>query len=365
MLPVPLNDTRRLPVDHAAELEAVRSVLQSGLLIHGPQHSAFEQEFARWVGTTHAIGVATGTDAIELALRAFGVKRGDRVATVANAGGYTTTAVFAIGAEPVYIDINETLTLCPTSLEHQLRHSGPVAAIVATHLYGQLADIDAITRIAREYGCPVLEDCAQSHGATRNGQRAGSFTAAAAFSFYPTKNLGAVGDGGAVTTSDPAIADNLRMLRQYGWKTRYSTELFGGRNSRLDEIQAAVLRLRLPRVDAWNQTRRSIVARYIEAARGSELRFHSTPTDDYVAHLAVATHPRRDEFRQQLEQAGVATAIHYPILDCHQHAFPSELPVPQLPRSEAAINTILTLPCFPGMTESEIQQVCAAIRASK
>jgi dTDP-4-amino-4,6-dideoxygalactose transaminase len=365
MLPVPLNDTRRLPVDHAAELEAVRSVLQSGLLIHGPQHSAFEQEFARWVGTTHAIGVATGTDAIELALRAFGVKRGDRVATVANAGGYTTTAVFAIGAEPVYIDINETLTLCPASLEHQLRHSGPVAAIVATHLYGQLADIDSITRIAREYGCPVLEDCAQSHGATRSGQRAGSFTAAAAFSFYPTKNLGAVGDGGAVTTSDPTIADNLRMLRQYGWKTRYSTELFGGRNSRLDEIQAAVLRLRLPRVDAWNQTRRSIVARYIEAARGSELRFHSTPTDDYVAHLAVATHPRRDEFRQQLEQAGVATAIHYPILDCHQHAFPSELPVPQLPRSEAAINTILTLPCFPGMTESEIQQVCAAIRASK
>lgn len=362
---VPLNDTRRLPVDHAAELDAVRNVLESGLLIHGPQHSAFEQEFARWVGTGDAVGVASGTDAIELALRAFGVKRGDRVATVANAGGYTSTAVFAIGAYPVYIDVNETLTLCPASLEHQLKRSGPVTAIVATHLYGQLADINAITRIAREYGCPVLEDCAQCHGATRSGQRAGSFTAAAAFSFYPTKNLGAVGDGGAVTTSDPAIAENLRMLRQYGWRTRYSTELPGGRNSRLDEIQAAVLRLRLPCVDAWNQARRSIVARYIEAARGTELRFHSTPTDDYVAHLAVATHPRRDQFRLQLEQAGIATAIHYPVLDCHQHGFPMQLPLCQLPRSAAASNTILTLPCFPGMTESEIQQVTAAIMATE
>jgi dTDP-4-amino-4,6-dideoxygalactose transaminase len=316
---IPLNDTRRLPVDHPAELQAVRSVLESGWLIHGPQHSAFEQEFADWVGTSCAIGVASGTDALELALRALRVKAGDHVATVANAGGYTTTAVLAIGAEPVYVDINESLTLCPHALAQSLKDSAPVSAIVATHLYGQLADIQTICRLAREFGCPVVEDCAQAHGATQNGRRAGSFGDAAAFSFYPTKNLGAVGDGGAVTTSNPDIADRLRMLRQYGWKTRYYTEL----------------------------------------------RLHSTPTDDYVAHLAVATHPRRDQFRQQLEQAGIATAIHYPVLDCHQHAFPSEFPVPNLPRSEAAINSILTLPCFPGMTESEIQQVCAAIRARK
>lgn len=280
----------------------------------GEEVKSFEEEFAAYVGVQHCISVANGSDALELALRSLGIKPGDRVVAVANAGFYGSTAIHAVGATPVYVDVDpDTLTLCTEALAAVIE-SKP-AAVIVTHLYGQLADIEALVRIASDAGVPVIEDCAQAHGARRNGRMAGSFGTMACFSFYPTKNLGALGDGGAVVTNDAEMAGRVRQLRQYGWSQKYQVSLPGGRNSRLDEMQAAILRLKLPLLDGWNLQRRSIARRYNEAFAGLGMQLPVSLGEDYVAHLYVIRVRDRARFAAALKEQQIGTDIHYPIPD--------------------------------------------------
>jgi dTDP-4-amino-4,6-dideoxygalactose transaminase len=284
------------------------------------------------------------------------------VVTAANAGGYASLAALAIGAVPVLADIRAAdLTLDPQAA---LALVGPrTKAVVATHLYGQLAELAGLAAGLGGAGIALIEDCAQAHGAQRDGRGAGGFGLAATFSFYPSKNLGATGDGGAIVCDDDELAQRLRALRQYGWEERYRAVTPGGRNSRLDELQAAVLRVKLPRLAAWNEARRNIVARYRHAAEGTPLRLVHRPGPDYVAHLCVARHPERDAFRRRLAELGIASAIHYPFADHQQPAIAARALRPRpLPVSEAAVSEILTLPCFPEMSAEEVEAVAAAIR---
>ena len=258
-----INDLLRHNGAIKADLEeACRRLVDSGWYILGRQVTEFERAFAEYCGVADVVGVANGTDAIELALRALGVVQGQRVALVANAGGYGTVALNAIGAEPVYIDIErDTYGMSPASLQDVLQRT-EVSAVIVTHLYGQLAAVEAIADVTRRHGVKLMEDCAQAHGARRAGKAAGSWGDAASFSFYPTKNLGALGDGGAVATNDPQVAAAVRSLRQYGWTSKYRAASPHGRNSRLDEIQAAILLAKLPYLDGWNSRRAKIADQY-------------------------------------------------------------------------------------------------------
>ena len=251
---------------------ALQRVLQRQWFVLGEEVREFEREFAAWCGVAHCVTVANGTDALELALRALGVQRGDEVLCAANAGFYASTAALAMGAVPGYVDVDEsTQTLSPAALRAALAaRTRKPAAVVATHLYGQLADVAGIAAVCAEAGVPWIEDCAQSHGAERGARKAGSFAPLACFSFYPTKNLGALGDGGAVTSGDVQLADRVRALRQYGWSSKYHVTEPGGRNSRLDELQAAVLRLKLGHVERQNGERREIARRRGICARWAE-----------------------------------------------------------------------------------------------
>ena len=245
---IPVNALDRHISPIAPQLgQAALEIISSGFYVLGPNVHAFEKEFARWCGVQECIGVANGTEALELGLRSLGISTGKVVAVAANAAMYGTTAVLACGAEPLFVDVDPlTLNIDPAALDSAAsgRH---VDAVIVTHLYGRLANMDALLAVSRKHGFEVFEDCAQAHGARDAGGRmAGSFGKAASFSFYPTKNLGALGDGGAITTNDPVTADTLRKLRQYGWSSKYNNELAGGLNSRLDEMQAAFLRVMLP-----------------------------------------------------------------------------------------------------------------------
>lgn len=337
----------------------IQRVLNSHWFVLGEEVKKFEQEFAAYVGVEYCIGVANGTDALELALRGLNVKPGERVITVANAGFYSSTAIYALGATPVYVDIDPgTLTLCPAALA-AIIESKP-AAVIVTHLYGQLANIEELVRIAKAAGVPVLEDCAQAHGAQRNSKQAGSFGDIACFSFYPTKNLGALGDGGAVLTNNAELADRIRQLRQYGWSQKYRVSLTGGRNSRLDELQAAILRFKLPHLDTWNSQRRSIAGRYNEAFAGLDIELPLSTDEDYVAHLYVLRIQDRQRFSAALKEQQINTDIHYPIPDYRQPAYERDNPI-TLPVTEAACKTVISLPCFPGLGTNEVQRVINAV----
>jgi dTDP-4-amino-4,6-dideoxygalactose transaminase len=353
-----LNDLRRVQAPHAAALrDAYDRVFGSGAFVLGDEVRAFEQAFAEYCGTAHCAGVASGSDALEIGLRAVGVEAGDAVATVANAAMYATLAIRAIGATPVYVDVDDrTLTMSPSAFAGAV--DAGLRAVVVTHLYGRLADMTPILAAARKASLPVVEDCAQAHGAARDGKRAGAFATAACFSFYPTKNLGALGDGGAITTSDPAIADRVRTLRQYGWSSKYRVSRAGGRNSRLDELQAAFLRAKLPSLDRENARRREIHNAYAGAIRHTRIRVPEPAATDHVAHLAVVRTAAREALRTHLASRGVATDIHYPIADHRQpiaDATPSVLPI-----TERACDEVLSLPCFPAMTDGEVQAVIYA-----
>ncbi len=361
---VPFNDLGRQQQQlHDPITEAFECFLASGWYIMGAEHDAFEQEFAAYCVRRHAIGVASGTDALELALRCVGVVPGDEVVTVANAGGYTTTACLVLGAVPVYVDVTrESLTMSPDSLAEAITEQ--TKAVVATHLYGKRADLPALAGVLAGKDIPLIEDCAQAHGVRQAGDGPVVNGDLATYSFYPTKNLGALGDGGAVVTDNESYAQKLRQLRQYGWTSKYKAEVAGGRNSRLDELQAAILRVKLPHLDAWNDRRCAIAARYVAAAEGTPLEMVHTPGPDYVAHLCVGRHPDRDAFRQRMTAAGIGTAIHYPILD---HQQPALAGVPwravDLTESERARDEIVTLPCFPELIDDEVEGVCAAIQS--
>lgn len=343
-------------------MAAINGVVGRGSYILGPENEAFEAAFAAYCGVSHAVGVANGTDAIELALRAVGVQAGHAVVTVANAGFYATAALLAIGANPVFIDVDpETYLVSVDALRDTLKETS-VHCVVVTHLYGCLADVETVDEICQARGIPVLEDCAQAHGAARGKRLAGSFGAAGCFSFYPTKNLGALGDGGAVVTRDPEIAARVRSLRQYGWEGKYRVARSGGRNSRLDAMQAAILGAKLPHLDSWNKRRRDIAQRYANEIVHPGVKCPSGFGEDHVAHLFVVRCEGRDNLRAHLESNGIGADIHYPVPDHRQAAirdmWPAELVV-----TERLAREILTLPCFPEMTEDEVAHVISAINA--
>ena len=348
---IPLNDLARHNGPLAGSLtEAMGCVLSSGWLILGQEVSAFEREFAAYLGVKHCIGVGNGTDALEIALRALDIGPGDEILTVANAGMYAASAAICVGARPVFVDIEpERMTMDPSSLDEVRARSPRAKAVVVTHLYGRMADMTAIEKAAG--GLPVIEDCAQAHGARRHGRMAGSFGALGCFSFFPTKNLGALGDGGAIVANDAGLAEGIRSLRQYGWQKKYDAVRVGGRNSRLDEIQAAVLRLKLPLLDGWNARRRAIIERYREVLPTGTM---PRTGDDDVAHLAVARVSDREAFRSALTAGGIDTAIHYPVPDYRQPALAGFAPAMPLAETERAVTEIITLPCFPEMTDDEI-----------
>jgi aminotransferase EvaB len=335
-------------------------VLDGGRYVHGPEHERFERELRDYLGVGHCIGVASGTDALELALKAVGCRDGDEVVLAANAGFYSATAARAVRARITYADVDpRTLTLSATTLEPTLRRE--TRAVVVTHLYGLMADIEPIVALCRERRIALVEDCAQSAGARRGGRMAGGFGDVAAFSFYPTKNLGALGDGGLVATNDDQVADDVQSLRQYGWESKYRVTDDGGRNSRLDELQAAILRTRLPHLDGWNARRRDIAARYADVLPEGAGRLVSRAGADYVAHLAIILASDRDALRSRLTEAGIATDVHYPIPDHRQPLFGSTYVGLHLPVTEDAVERVLTLPCFPELTDEEVDHVCGVL----
>ena len=359
---VPVNDLSRAIGLQRAEIDgAVADVLDSGWVVLGPQVSAFEAELAELNGTTHAASVANGTDALTIALLALGCGPGDRVATVANAGGYSTTAIRGIGATPVYVDVDRrTALMTPDTLAPALELG--VTAVVVTHLFGAMADVATIVELCHARGVKVLEDCAQAVGAERDGRRAGSVADAGAYSFYPTKNLGALGDGGAVCTSLAQVDETVRSLRQYGWSGKYHIARTGGRNSRLDELQAAVLRRRLPLLHDGNDRRREIHRRYAEAV-GAD-RIFGTDDASFVAHLAVLDVPDRARAVAELDAAGIGTDVHYPVPD-HLQDVPGTdglgVVAGSLEVTEELAGRILTVPCFPELDDSEVDRVCQVL----
>lgn len=360
---VPFNDLSRSIVTTRSELEgAISRVLDSGWFVMGPEHDALETELAAYVGVEHAINVGNGTDALELGLAALGVGQGDGVLTVANAGAYTSTATLLLGAEPIYVDVDpQTLLMSVSTFESALALlSEKPKAVVVTHLYGALAPIEEIVRVAHARGIHVLEDCAQSLGASVNGRQGGSFADIATTSFYPTKNLGALGDGGAVFTNNDELAQSVRWMRQYGWVSKYSIEHLHGRNSRLDEMQAAILRTKLPRLDAQNERRRVIHSSY-ELAQHEGVRVLNCSSESFIGHLGVIVAENRDVARAHVEAAGVKTDVHYPIPD-HKQKFPDFTPRPMpLEVTEWASQAIFSVPLFPELTDDEVAVVTQAV----
>lgn len=339
---------------------AINRVLKRQHYILGEEVVHFENEFAQYLGLERCVTLANGTDALELALRALHVGQNDKVITIANAGFYSSTAIYAVGATPIYVDVEAaTLTMCPQSLLDALQLKPK--AIIVTHLYGQLANMSDLISIAQSENIPLIEDCAQAHGAKQADKMAGSFGTLACFSFYPTKNLGALGDGGAVATNDHLLADRVCSLRQYGWTNKYHVSVAGGRNSRLDEIQAAILRDKLPSLDQSNMARRQIAQRYNHAFSSLPIDLPSSLHTDYVAHLYVIRLSKRDTFRSFLATRGIHTEIHYPVIDYLQTAYSNFKKDQYLENTEMAAARIVTLPCFPNMPEEMITQVIRSV----
>jgi len=358
-----INDIRR---HNSALMENIKnkvnSVLDSGRYILGNEVTVFEKNFASYCGTNYCLSLGNGTDSIEIALRAIGIQSHDKVATVANAGMYATTAITLLGAIPIYIDINRnSLNMCIESLEKVINEHN-ISAIIITHLYGLMADVNTINHLAKKYNIKTIEDCAQAHGAVSNNKKAGSYADISCFSFYPTKNLGALGDGGAIVTNNEKYFNNAMLYRQYGWKEKYNVTQSNCRNSRLDEIQAAILNVKLPFLDEYNQKRRQITQEIKENC--CELKHIEFPTQfdsAYVAHLFVIQTDYRKELQLHLKARNITYDIHYPIPDYMQIAIKSKYLHIKLPNTEYATSRILTLPCFPEMNQEEVTYLSNAL----
>ena len=350
-----LHRSIRDPLD-----EAYRRVVDSGWFIMGPELEAFEAEFARYCEVRHCIGVGNGLEALHLLLRAYGIGPGDEVIVPSNTFIATWLAVTECGATPVPVEPNiETHNIDPGLIAAAL--SKRTRAIIPVHLYGQPANMDPINELAARHGLIVIEDAAQAQGARYKGRRAGSLGAAAATSFYPGKNLGALGDGGAVLTDDDAIAEQVRQLRNYGSKVKYQHDL-AGYNSRLDELQAAFLRTKLAVLDGWNTRRGEIAGRYSQLLANTAISLPAVPDDaDPVWHLYVIRSKNRDALKANLEQQGIATVIHYPVPPHRQGCYP-EFAGRQLPVSETLADEVLSLPMDPLMTFADVERVADAIR---
>ncbi len=339
---------------------AIDRVLQSGWYILGREVEAFEREFAAYCGVKHALGCASGTEALALALMALGVGRGDEVVTVAHTAVPTISAVTMTGATPVFVDIGEHFLMDVDRIEAVITDRTKV--ILPVHLYGQMADMDAILNIASKHHIHVVEDACQAHGAEYRGKKAGSWGTLGCFSFYPTKNLGCYGDGGAVTTDDKELYDRLVMLRNYGQEKRYFHTM-KGINSRLDEIQAAVLRVKLTHLDEWNRKRRQVAVWYRDALGDSCACPGEKPNASHVYHLYVIRAMERDGLKAHLDKAGITTLMHYPVPVHLQEAYKDlGYRVGDLPVTEATVKEILSLPMHPAVTEDGVDCVCTSIR---
>lgn len=350
----------------AADIDAaIRDALASGCYILGPHVAEFEARFAHWVGTTHALGVASGTDALEIALRALGVGAGDFVATTSMSAVATAVAIRKAGASPLFADIDPDHGLLdPSSVEALFSsHGTRIRAIVPVHLYGRCVDMTAVMAIAQRHGVPVVEDCAQAHGAQWNGQMAGSFGAFGCFSFYPTKNLGAIGDGGALVTCDPILHERARLLREYGWKQRYVSDIEGG-NSRLDELQAAILNVKLAHLHSGNMARRRIAQVYRDGISHPSVQIFHGDDAGHVYHQFVVCADMRDALQAHLATMGIGSLIHYPVAIHQQPAYgtPSYTPSP-LPNTVRWAARVLSLPMYPQLPILDAQRVAAAINA--
>lgn len=367
---VPFVDlTRQYKAIQGEILSAIEGVFGRGRFILGQEVSAFEEEFARSCGVQYAVAVGSGTDALHLALKAIGVGEGDIVATVSHSFIASALAISFTGARPVFVDIDPaSYTMDPTALEHLLkrmnRKGKRVKAILPVHLYGHPSAMDPLIEIAARYGLPLVEDACQAHGAEYRGKKVGSFGSLGCFSFYPTKNLGAYGDGGIVVTRDRQLYEKLKSLRCYGEKRKYE-HVIKGINSRLDELQAAILRVKLRRLTSWNEERR-------RKARIYDGLLSSVPIERpiekeqarHVYHLYVIRSKRRNALKSFLEARGIETLIHYPNPIHLQKAY-QELGYHRgdLPRTEACARTVLSLPFFPEILEEEMEEVAEAVRS--
>jgi dTDP-4-amino-4,6-dideoxygalactose transaminase len=346
-------------------IEAMSRVLDNGWYILGNEVKAFESEFTHEFEYGGAVGSGNGTDAIALALRSLGVGRGDRVATVSHTAVATVAAIEMIGASPVFVDISaDSYTMDPESLKRTLEAHAPIAAVIVVHLYGNPADMSALLRIANQFDAWVIEDCAQAHGAKLEGQFVGGMADAGTFSFYPTKNLGALGDGGLVVSRDPEQIRRLRMLREYGWERRFISDL-PGINSRLDELQAAILRVRLPYLAAGNRRRAEIAARYDKGLSDVGLQLPTRrPGAVHVFHQYVVRHSDRDSFQVRLKENGIGTNVHYPVPVHRQPAYAGRCDCDPrgLVATDIVASQILSLPMFPELMDAAIERIVETVR---
>lgn len=359
--------TARIPFGSPAPREdadaihaAITRVVDSGWYVLGPEVSAFEAEFAAAIGTRHAVGVGTGTDAIALILRGLDIGPGDEVITTPLSAAYSALAIIMAGARPVFADIDpDRYTLDAAAVERAI--TPRTRAILPVHLYGQAADMDALMAVAARHNLAVVEDACQAHLATAAGRPVGTIGVAGAFSFYPTKNLGALGDGGAIVTSDSALAERLKRLRNGGQTTRYH-HLEAGINSRLDEMQAAILRARLPYLAGWTATRRALAGRYRQQLASASIHVPREFDAGHVYHLFVIRTRHRAALQARLAADGIETLVHYPVPIPGQPALAAHNPV-DCPEGNRACDEVLSLPLHPGLAPADIDAVAASVCA--
>lgn len=342
--------------------EAIARVLKSGRYILGQEVQSFEEEFARYIGASFGIGVGSGTEALHIALAACGVKSGDEVITVSNTAVATVAAIELTGAKPVFVDIEpDSYVLDTNKLEQAITMK--TRAIVPVHLYGNPVDLEPVLAIAKKNGIRVIEDCAQAHGAVYRGKKVGAWGDMACFSFYPTKNLGAFGDGGLVVTNDSALAEKVRLLREYGWKER-NFSVLPGWNTRLDELQAAVLRVKLRTLDDQNEKRRKLAELYNNALQGTSLCLpQAKPGTMHVYHLYVVRSRQRDKLLAYLKNSDIGVLVHYPVPIHCQPAYQGTCMHHGLDVTEKIVQEILSLPMYPELAQAEARSVVKAIHA--
>lgn len=344
--------------DASAIRAAIDRVVASGWFVLGPEVEAFEAEFAAASRAACAVGVGNGTDALALILRALGIGRGDEVITTPVSAAFTALAIMMVGARPVFADVTETLTLDAEAVSAAV--TTRTRAILPVHLYGHPADMKALDRVASRHALAIVEDCCQAHLGSAAGRAVGTMGIAGAFSFYPTKNLGALGDGGAIVTGDRALGDRIKRLRNGGQTDRY-THLDAGVNSRLDELQAAVLRARLPWLPGWTDVRRRLAAVYREELSACSVAPIPERDPGHVYHLFVVRSAARAALQQHLRARGVETLVHYPVPIPRQPALAAEHPA-ECPRASAACSEVLSLPLHPSLVEADVRLVAGAIR---
>lgn len=363
MIPVsnPLAQTKRFEADIYS---AIARVVASGRYVLGPEVEHLEVEFASFIGTKYAIGVANATDALSIVLRALDIGPGDEVITVSMTAVATVAAIRMVGATPVLVDVEPNFyTITPSLIDAAI--SSRTRAVIPVHLYGQPADLGPVVELCSKRGIPVIEDASQAHGAAISGNRVGSIGLAGVFSCYPTKNLGAIGDAGLITTNDPVLARQLRRLRQYGWEAR-NWSIESGVNSRLDEIQAAILRVKLKSLNQDNDRRMQIATRYLNELSELPISLPEVrPKMHHVWHLFVVRVPDRDHLQSQMMKHGISTAVHYPFPVHVQDAYRGQVVIPApLDITEKYSASVLSIPMFPELSESEIEQVVVAMSNS-